>query len=132
MTYDPKAITEEERTNQFKLLWVGLPAALINVVWVVFVPTDSTAPNLFGVFAAVSMAIMVFAYSYDEFIQAHLWTAARWALSVTGLMLLVSVFPILNRQEFLATVDLTLGLSIIAAVFHTALAISRLRERWSE
>lgn len=132
MPYDPKAITADERTSQFKLLWVGLPASLINVAWLIFSPEETTAPNLFGVFAAATMAMMFWAHSYDEFIQAHLWTASRWAMSAAGLMLLLNVFPVLDRLALLASVDLEMGLSIIAAVFHSALAISRLRERWSE
>lgn len=132
MAYDPKAVTVDERTNQFKLLWAGLPASLINIVWLIFFPEDTTAPNLFGVFAAATMAMMFWAYSYDEFIQAHLWTASRWAISVAGVMMLAGVFPILNRLDLLAVIDLTMGLSIVTAVFHSALAISRLRERWSE
>lgn len=132
MPYDPKAITEEERTNQFKLLWVGLPASLINIAWLIFFPEDTTAPNLFGVFAGATLGFMVFAHSYDEFIQAHLWTAARWALGAAGIMILIGVFPMLNRLQLLAEINLILGLSVIAAVFHVALAVSRLRERWAE
>lgn len=129
MAYDPKAITAEERTNQFKLLWAGLPASLLNILWLIFSPEDSTVANLFGVFAAATMASMVLAGSYDEFIQAHLWTASRWAMSVAGVMMTLTVFPVLNRMDLLSAIDLTMGLSIIVAVFHSALAISRLSER---
>lgn len=127
MAYNPRAITVDERSKQFRLLWLGLPASFINLAWLIFVPGDTSAANLFGVFAAASVAAMVFAYSYDEFIQAHLWTATRWAMSATGLMMLVQVFPVLDGLDLLAAIDLTMGLSIIVAVFHTALAVSRWR-----
>ncbi len=127
MRYDPKAITQEDRTKQAAWLWVGLPASLINVLWLLFYPDGSEAANLFGVFAATTVAFMVFGYGYDEFMQAHLWTASRWALSAAGVMMLAGVFPILDRLDLLSSIDLTMGLSIIVAVFHTALAISRWR-----
>lgn len=128
MPYDPKTMTEEQRSYAVKMLWLGLPASILNLGWILLFPSDSGPTNIFGVYAATTMAMMVFAYGYDEFIQAHLWKAAQWTLGAAGLMLLISVFPLLDRLEVLAVIDLTLGLSILASVFHIALALSRWKE----
>lgn len=132
MPYRPGRVSAEERTHSFNILWAGLPASLINICWLVLAPQDTIAPNLFGVFAAATMAVLPFAYSHDEFIQAHLWTASRWALGVAGLMMMLGVFPVLRTLDQLAAIDVTMALSIVAAVFHVALAVSRWRERGSE
>lgn len=132
MPYKPGRVSSDDRTHSFNVLWAGLPASLVNICWLVFVPHDTLAPNLFGVFAAATIAFLPFAYSHDEFIQAHLWTASRWALGAAGLMMMLGVFPVLRTLGLLAAIDVTMALSIVAAVFHVALAVSRWRERASE
>ncbi len=129
MAYDPSAPDEQSRSHQLKIMWWGLPASWLALPFIIFAPDSPAIVNIFGVFAATTAAMMAFAYSYDEFFQAHLWTASRWAMSGVGLMMLVSVFPGLKDLELLSALDLTLGLAIIVTVFHTALAISRWRDR---
>ncbi len=127
MPYRPGRVSSDDRTRYFTTLWIGLPASLLNVCWLIFAPQDTMAPNLFGVFAAASIGFLPFAYSHDEFIQAHLWTASRWALGAAGLLMMLGVFPVLRTLELLAAIDVTLGLSLVALVFHVALAASRWR-----
>ena len=132
MPYKPGSVTSDDRSRGFNMLWAGLPASIINLAWLFFASPDNLAPNLFGVFTAATIAFLPLAYGHDEFVQAHLWRAARWALGMAGVMMLIGVFPVLARLDLLASIDTTLGLSIIAAVFHVALAASRWRERFAK
>ncbi|RGP40521.1 hypothetical protein BPTFM16_00806 [Altererythrobacter insulae] len=125
MTYDPKAPDRDDRDYQLKLWWIGLPASWINLVILYLLQDPEGSANLFGVFAASLMATMVFAYRFDEFFEAHLWRASRWALSAAGLLMLFGIFPILEKFNLTDELGANMCLAIVATVFHTTLAISR-------
>lgn len=122
MSYDPKAITSSDRSFALNMMWVGLGASLILLVGKVFGFFDHVE-SIAGGFAAGSMIGVVFAGRHDEYFQRLVAFASRWSSCVIGLWLFASIASITDEL----VTDHILGLIIVVATFHVALAAARLR-----
>lgn len=123
MPYNPKAITEHDRTYAYKAMWAGLPLSIVLLVSLQF-PSFSQLTILSGGFVCGLFIGQAFSWSYDEFMQKEVAFAAGWALSFAGVVLFLAILPESFRLE-LPVADM---LAAMAVVFHAAITWRRVRD----
>ena len=123
MPYDPKAVTEDQRSYAYKMMWLGLPNAIILLVSLQFEAFEALT-MLAGGFVSGSFIGLIWAWSNDEFVRGQIAFAANWALAFVGVALFVLITPFMRDVQFPAA-------QVLAAtglVFHAALVFRRLRD----
>ena len=123
MPYDPKAITEDDRSYAYKMLWLGFPLSIVLLASMQF-EALATFTTLVGGFVSGTLIAMAWAWSHDEFAREEIAFAANWALSFAGVVLFLQIVPIAREYE----VDAGLVLASLAFVFHAALTYRRVRD----
>ena len=114
---------EHDRSFAYRAMWAGLPASLGLMASLHFEPLTILAPLFIGVTAG-SLIGLVFAWSSDEYIRAQTAFAANWALAYAGLALFIEMTPSFEA----AALDNRWTLTIMATIFHVALALRRWRD----
>ncbi|QFT77844.1 hypothetical protein [Erythrobacter sp. THAF29] len=122
MPYDPKAITEDDRSYSYKILWLGLPLSLLLVIGLAFDAT-SIFVTLSGGFVSGTFIAMAWAGYHDEFARKELAFASGWAVSFAGLVLFSKVIP--YGRDF--SPEIGFVLAIMSTIFHAALWIYRIK-----
>jgi len=123
MPYDPKAVTEDDRSFAYKMMWLGLPLSLVLLVSMQF-EAFSFLTSVTGGFVSGSFIALAFAWSHDEFAQKQIAFAANLTLSFAGLALFAQLISITRDYTY----DPGLLLAIMAVIFHAALTFRRLRD----
>lgn len=123
MGYNPKAITEDDRSYAYKAMWLGLPLSLVLLVSLQF-PAFSQLSILAGGFVCGLFIGQAWSWSYDEFMQKEVAFASGWALSFAGIVLFIAILPNSFRIEFPSSHVL----AAMACVFHAAIAFRRIKD----
>lgn len=123
MPYNPKAITEHDRTYAYKAMWAGMPLSIVLLVSLQF-PSFSQLSILTGGFVCGLFMGQAWSWSYDEFMREEVAFASGWALSFAGVVLFLAILPNSFRVEFPAA-DV---LAAMAVVFHGALTYRRIED----
>lgn len=121
MPYETKPSFYDDHGFALNAMWVGLAAAIWLLVGELF-NSEINASPIVGVVAG-SLIGLVFIGRQDEYFQRLVATAASWTCAVVGLWLFASAIPMTARY----VIDHELGLTIVAATFHLAFAIARIR-----
>ncbi len=130
MPYDPKAMTDDQRTWSYKFLWLGLPASIMLLIGLL-IDENSILITLSAGWVVGFFIGMAFVFRQDEFVQKQIAFAANMALSFAGIALflqLPKVTLVLGEASAFLT-DPALILASTAVVFHVSLAFRRLSER---
>lgn len=115
---------EHDRSFAYAMMWTGLPASLGMLASLYFGPIAILTPLCGGVLAGSLMGL-VFSWSNDEFARAQIAFAANWALAFVGAILFCELLPSLQGYA----PDQPWTLTIMATIFHMALAWRRWRDR---
>jgi hypothetical protein len=124
MQYNPRTVTEHDRSYAYNALWAGLPLSLLLLIGLQ-IPEFEVLAAVAGGFVCGTFIALVLIGNHDEFVRGQLSFAANWALCFAGLVLFAQVVPIARDYE----PDTGLVLGIMAAIFHVALAYRRIRDR---
>lgn len=124
MPYNPKAISQDDRTFAYNSLWFGLPCSILLLVSMQFEATSFLTVGIGG-FVCGSLIGQVFAWSQDEVYRSEVAFAANFALSFAGVALFVQIVPFGRDWEY----DPGVMLAIMALIFHVAVAYRRVRDR---
>jgi hypothetical protein len=124
MQYDPKAVTEHDRSYAYKIMWAGLPLSLILLIGLQFSEL-ALLVTLSGGFVSGTFIGLFFTGHQDEFVRDQIAFAANWALGFAGAVLFAQVVPFARDYE----PDVGLILAMMATVFHAALVYRRLKDR---
>ena len=92
MPYDPKAITEDDRSYAYKVMWLGLPLSIALLVSMQF-EAFGVLTALVGGFVCGTFIGLAFAWANDEFVAKQIAFASNWALSFAGCALFVQIVP---------------------------------------
>ncbi|MCK0128428.1 hypothetical protein [Erythrobacter sp. F6033] len=122
MSYDPKAISTDDRSFALNAMWVGLAGSLLMVAGALFGFLEKVSFAAGG-FTAGTLISLVFVGRHDEYFQRLVAFAARWACAAVGIWMFLAIGPI--TDEWIT--DPLIGLTAIAAIFHIALAAARMR-----
>ena len=123
MAYDPKAITEDQRSYAYKTMWLGLPFSIVLLICMQFEALEFLS-TLVGGFVSGTFIALAWAWSHDEFVREQLFFASSWALSFAGLALFVQIVPYGRDFDH----DAGVILALMAVIFHAALAWRRWRD----
>ena len=123
MPYNPRAVDEHDRSFAYNAMWLGLPLSLILLVSMHFEAFSFLTALVGGGVCGLFIGL-IFAWSHDEFIQKQIAFASNWALSFAGMALFVQIIPITREHEY----DAGTMLTIMAVIFHAALAFRRLKD----
>lgn len=123
MPYDPKSITEYDRSYAYKGLWLGLPFSIALLVSLQFEAFHFFS-ILAGGFVSGTLIALAWAWSHDEFAGKEIAFAANWALSFAGVALFVQLIPYTRDFE----PDAGMVLALVACVFHAALTWRRIAD----
>ena len=123
MPYDPKAVTEDDRSFAYRMLSLGLPSSLLLLASMQFEALSLFTVLCGGYVCGVFIA-MAWSFSHDEFVREQLFFASSWALSFAGLALFVQIVPYGRDFDH----DAGVILALMAGIFHAALAWRRWRD----
>lgn len=124
MSYNPKGRTQDDRTFAYNILWLGLPMSIILLVSMQ-IEALSFLTALAGGIVCGTLIGQAFAGRQDEVFRTEVAFAANFALAFAGLALLAQIMPFARDHEY----DPRLMLSVMALIFHAALAYHRVRNR---
>ena len=124
MQYNPRTVTEHDRSFAYNALWAGLPLSILLLTGLL-VPAFEILAAVAGGFVSGTFIALVFIGNHDEFVRGQLAFAANWALSFAGFVLFAQVVPIARDYE----PDAGLVLAVMGTIFHAALAYRRVRDR---
>jgi hypothetical protein len=122
MPYDPKAITEDDRTYAYKAMWAGLPLSVVLLVSMQF-EALSFLTIAAGGFVSGTFVAQAWNWSYDEFQRDEITFASGWALSLAGVLLFLAIMP----NAFRVVVETDLAIASMALLFHIAIYYRRIR-----
>lgn len=123
MPYDPKAVTEDQRSYAYKMMWLGLPFSVILLASMRF-EALAFLTILVGGFVSGLFIGLAWAWSHDEFVRERIAFAANCALSFAGVILFLQLVPFSRDYPFGAGQ----AIAMMAVVFHAALAFRRWRD----
>ncbi|MDJ0641954.1 MAG: hypothetical protein QNJ15_03975 [Erythrobacter sp.] len=86
MPYDPKAVTEEERSNAYRAIWIGVIGAPIHLANA-FLGYDFLLFALAWGATMTGLVLASFSYTTDEYMRGRLETSMRFAIGALTLYL---------------------------------------------
>ena len=123
MAYDPKAITEDQRSYAYKTMWLGLPFSIVLLICMQFEALEFLS-TLVGGFVSGTFIALAWAWSHDEFVRGQIAFASNCALSFAGVVLFLQLVPIARDYP----IGAGQAIAIMAVIFHVALAYRRIRD----
>ncbi|WP_108790795.1 hypothetical protein [Erythrobacter sp. Alg231-14] len=122
MVYTSNSITGDDRSFALNMMWVGLPGSITLLAGQLFGIYDFVIALIGGITSGTLIGL-IFVGKHDEYFQRMVGKSASWACAAAGLWLFASIAPI--TEEYVT--NHVVGLGLIAATFHSVLAICRIR-----
>jgi|JI8StandDraft_2_1071088.scaffolds.fasta_scaffold14121_6 peptidoglycan/LPS O-acetylase OafA/YrhL len=124
MPYNPKAISQDDRTFGYNAMWIGLPCSILLLASMQFEAMSFLTAGVGG-FVCGTLIGLVFTWKQDEVFRSEVAFAANFALCFAGIALFVQIIPFGRDWEY----DPGVMLAIMALIFHVAIAYRRIRDR---